>query len=296
MGRLRCVIRPCYGMPHAHLRETPSRASALAGHATCIWLRVTASAQPPPPPSRPCIRAALSAPAPPARQSHRSSRRARVTRVSTAARGRRSHLRRPAGTILGVVGPSGSGKTTTVRMLTGTLGRTDGEIRCWARIRCGSAARPRRGSPTCRSCSACTRTSPRRRTSASSRHCMVSARSSGATSSARARGRRSGRRAASAGARPVGRDAAAARARLRAGAQPGRPVRRRADRRHRSAAAHSPSGTSCAGLRDEGRTLLVTTQYVAEAEYCDRVALIVDGELVALDSPTRCARWYSAAT
>jgi len=33
------------------------------------------------------------------------------------------------GTILGVVGPSGSGKTTTIRMLTGTLGRTAGEIR-----------------------------------------------------------------------------------------------------------------------------------------------------------------------
>jgi ABC-2 type transport system ATP-binding protein len=38
-------------------------------------------------------------------------------------------------------------------------------------------------------------------------------------------------------------------------------------------------------LRDAGRTLLVTTQYVAEAEYCDRVALIADGELVALDTP-----------
>jgi ABC-2 type transport system ATP-binding protein len=34
----------------------------------------------------------------------------------------------PRGTILGVVGPSGSGKTTTIRMLTGTLGRTSGEI------------------------------------------------------------------------------------------------------------------------------------------------------------------------
>src|SRR3989337_875875 len=34
-----------------------------------------------------------------------------------------------AGTILGVVGPSGSGKTTTVRMLTGPRGRTAGEIR-----------------------------------------------------------------------------------------------------------------------------------------------------------------------
>jgi len=38
-------------------------------------------------------------------------------------------------------------------------------------------------------------------------------------------------------------------------------------------------------LRDEGRTLLVTTQYVAEAEYCDRVAIIAEGELVAMDEP-----------
>jgi ABC-2 type transport system ATP-binding protein len=38
-------------------------------------------------------------------------------------------------------------------------------------------------------------------------------------------------------------------------------------------------------LRDEGRTLVVTTQYLTEAEYSDRVALIVDGELVALDAP-----------
>jgi ABC-2 type transport system ATP-binding protein len=38
-------------------------------------------------------------------------------------------------------------------------------------------------------------------------------------------------------------------------------------------------------LRSDGRTLLVTTQYVAEAEYCDHVALISDGHLVALDAP-----------
>jgi ABC-2 type transport system ATP-binding protein len=43
-------------------------------------------------------------------------------------------------------------------------------------------------------------------------------------------------------------------------------------------------------LRDEGRTLLVTTQYVAEAEYCDRVALISDGQLVALDEPSALRR------
>jgi ABC-2 type transport system ATP-binding protein len=38
-------------------------------------------------------------------------------------------------------------------------------------------------------------------------------------------------------------------------------------------------------LRDAGRTLLVTTQYVGEAEYCDHVALLAAGELVAVDEP-----------
>ena len=43
-------------------------------------------------------------------------------------------------------------------------------------------------------------------------------------------------------------------------------------------------------LRDEGRTLLVTTQYVNEAEACDSVALIADGRLVALEGPTELRR------
>ncbi len=38
-------------------------------------------------------------------------------------------------------------------------------------------------------------------------------------------------------------------------------------------------------LRDGGRTLLVTTQYVNEAEECDTVALISDGRLIALAPP-----------
>ncbi len=38
-------------------------------------------------------------------------------------------------------------------------------------------------------------------------------------------------------------------------------------------------------LSAEGRTLFVTTQYVTEAEYCDRVALISDGRIVANDTP-----------
>jgi ABC-2 type transport system ATP-binding protein len=38
-------------------------------------------------------------------------------------------------------------------------------------------------------------------------------------------------------------------------------------------------------LRDEGRTLVVSTQYVGEAAECDQVALLVDGGLLAVDTP-----------
>src|SRR5205823_3292298 len=34
----------------------------------------------------------------------------------------------PRGTILGVIGPSGAGKTTTIRMVTGAIGPSTGEI------------------------------------------------------------------------------------------------------------------------------------------------------------------------
>jgi ABC-2 type transport system ATP-binding protein len=38
-------------------------------------------------------------------------------------------------------------------------------------------------------------------------------------------------------------------------------------------------------LKGQGRTLFVTTQYVTEAEYCDRVALMDAGKIIALDTP-----------
>lgn len=43
-------------------------------------------------------------------------------------------------------------------------------------------------------------------------------------------------------------------------------------------------------LRDSGHTLLVTTQYVGEAEYCDRVALLATGRLIALAEPEQMRR------
>src|SRR5919112_2313342 len=43
-------------------------------------------------------------------------------------------------------------------------------------------------------------------------------------------------------------------------------------------------------LRDEGHTLLVTTQYVGEPERCDRVGLLSDGILVAVGTPDELRR------
>jgi ABC-2 type transport system ATP-binding protein len=191
----------------------------------------------------------------------------------------------PAGTILGIVGPSGSGKTTTVRMLTGTLGRTEGEIRVLGED-------PRRFS---------------RRTRGRIAY-MPQLFSLYEDLSAQ---ENVGFVAALYGIGPF---------RRRKLIRHALEVVELADARHRlardlsggmqrrlelaCALVHSPDvlfvDEPTAGidpvlrqaiwdelrvLRDEGRTLLVTTQYVAEAEYCDRVAMIVDGRLVALDTP-----------
>ncbi|MBW3605771.1 MAG: ABC transporter ATP-binding protein [Actinobacteria bacterium] len=38
-------------------------------------------------------------------------------------------------------------------------------------------------------------------------------------------------------------------------------------------------------LRDEGRTLFVTTQYVGEAAYCDQIGVLREGRLLTIDTP-----------
>jgi len=45
-------------------------------------------------------------------------------------------------------------------------------------------------------------------------------------------------------------------------------------------------------LSDEGTTVFVTTHYMDEAEYCNRVGLMVAGKLVALDSPRGLKRTF----
>ena len=46
----------------------------------------------------------------------------------------------------------------------------------------------------------------------------------------------------------------------------------------------------------EGMTVFVTTHYLDEAEYCNRISIMVDGHIKALDSPEGLKRQYRAAT
>ncbi len=47
---------------------------------------------------------------------------------------------------------------------------------------------------------------------------------------------------------------------------------------------------------DSGITVFVTTHYMDEAEYCNRVSMMVDGRIDALDSPTRLKQRYGVDT
>jgi ABC-2 type transport system ATP-binding protein len=196
----------------------------------------------------------------------------------------------PPGTILGIVGPSGSGKTTTVRMLTGTLGRTEGEIRVLGEdpmrfsrgVRARIAYMPQ----------------------LFSLYEDLSAQENvGFVAALYGIGPFQRRRRIRTALEVVELDGV--RHRLARDLSGG--MQRRLELA--CALVHRPEvlfvDEPTAGidpilrraiwrelrrLRDDGRTLLVTTQYVSEAEYCDRVALIADGELVALDTPRALRR------
>lgn len=47
---------------------------------------------------------------------------------------------------------------------------------------------------------------------------------------------------------------------------------------------------------DSGITVFVTTHYMDEAEYCNRVSIMVDGRIEALDTPAVLKQTYGAAT
>lgn len=46
----------------------------------------------------------------------------------------------------------------------------------------------------------------------------------------------------------------------------------------------------------KGTTVFVTTHYMDEAEYCDRVSIMVDGRIAAFGSPESLKREYSSAS
>jgi ABC-2 type transport system ATP-binding protein len=190
-----------------------------------------------------------------------------------------------AGTILGIIGPSGSGKTTTIRLLTGALAPTDGQVRVLGedprnflrqtRERIGYLPQQftlypdlttRENVDFVASLFGILWRTRHRRTREVLQLVDLWA----------VRGRRAGR--------------------LSGGMQ------RRLELA--SALVHDPDllfldeptagidpilrssvWTELHRLRDDGRTLLVTTQYVNEAEECDMVALISDGRLIALAKP-----------
>jgi ABC-2 type transport system ATP-binding protein len=47
---------------------------------------------------------------------------------------------------------------------------------------------------------------------------------------------------------------------------------------------------------DRGITVFVTTHYMDEAEYCDRISLMVDGRIEALDTPEKLKEKFGVAT
>lgn len=49
-------------------------------------------------------------------------------------------------------------------------------------------------------------------------------------------------------------------------------------------------------VASEGMTVFVTTHYMDEAEYCDRVSIMVDGKIAALDSPEKLKQQFDAST
>jgi ABC-2 type transport system ATP-binding protein len=47
---------------------------------------------------------------------------------------------------------------------------------------------------------------------------------------------------------------------------------------------------------ESGITIFVTTHYMDEAEYCNRVSIMVDGKIEALDSPVELKKKFAAAS
>ena len=199
-------------------------------------------------------------------------------------------LQVPRGTILGVIGPSGSGKTTLIRMLTGTLEPTDGKLSVLGQ-------HPRKFTR-----------STRERIGYMPQHFVLYEELTAAENVSFVASLfgllwpKRGRRVAEVLKLVDLWDARGRRARQLSGG-----MQRRLELA--CALVHDPVllfvDEPTAGLdpmlrqkvwaefrrlRELGRTLVVTTQHVGEAEYCDKVAVLARGRLIALAAPDELRR------
>ena len=196
----------------------------------------------------------------------------------------------PAGTILGIVGPSGAGKTTTIRMITGALDPTAGEVQVLGQDprQFRRAMRERIGYMPQRFTLYPDLTADENVDFVASLFGMLLPR----------RRRR---------VREVLQLVELWEARDRRAGQLSGGMQRRLELA--CALVHEPTlllldeptagidpilrttiWEELARLKGQGRTLLVTTQYVSEAESCDSVALIAGGRLIALGEPDELRR------
>ena len=196
----------------------------------------------------------------------------------------------PRGTILGVIGPSGSGKTTVIRMLTGTLEPSEGNLRVLGQ-------HPRKFTRHARE-----------QIGYMPQHFVLYEELTAAENVAfvaslfgllwPTRGRR---------VEQVLKLVDLWEARGRRARQLSGGMQRRLELA--CALVHEPvllfldeptAGldpvlrqnlwTEFRRMRDAGRTLVVTTQYVGEAEYCDTVAVLAESRLLALAAPDELRR------
>lgn len=202
----------------------------------------------------------------------------------------RLNLRIPPGVIFGFIGPSGSGKTTAVRMLTGALHPTGGKLRVLGRnpAKFGTDTRSRLGYMP--------------QLSVLYPEMTVGGNLKFFSSLYGLRGRTGKKRRTQALEFVDLVEHAGKRADQISGG-----MQRRLSLA--TALAHEPElvflDEPTAGidpvlrrrlwdhfgsLRDSGRTMFITTQYVGEAAYCDLVGLISDGELLYVDTPTALRR------
>jgi ABC-2 type transport system ATP-binding protein len=199
-------------------------------------------------------------------------------------------LRVPQGTILGMIGPSGSGKTTIIRMLTGTLGPTSGSLQVLGQVPLNFDRRARE-----RIAYMPQLFSLYPDLTAKENMNFVAA-LFGVPWWGRSR---------------LIRESLTIVDLWDARNRPARDLSGGMQRRLELACAlvHRPQvlfvdeptagidpilreaiWTELRRLRDAGATLLVTTQVVSEAVHCDQVALLADGQLIALETPDSLRR------